>query len=250
MMAGGQQMASFMAEGGATGAEQYSGFLFEGRMEGQNYDNTVIYSTFGGDEHRYYGFMGDLLAYFGFDFDGGINAGAPEQCTWVGIPASSPCTSVRLQYGPTYSLVQHAIDFCGAPLGGPQAIYRALVDYAGDPGFAALETVFGMPVSHFAATWVLMLYIDDRQMGPALTKFQFPNWNLRSLEDAWATPAAQLTPRARGFADFQDDLSVRGGSFALFNLSGAGRSATAIQATDQQGEPLPSAFQISIVRVE
>ena len=69
MAAGGEFMTSFMAEGGATAAEEFVGFEYEGRMDGQNYDNSAIYTAFGADPNGYYGFMGDLLAYFGFDFN-------------------------------------------------------------------------------------------------------------------------------------------------------------------------------------
>ena len=51
-------MTSFMAEGGATFAEQFVGFEYEGRMDGQNHDNSAIYTAFGADSHRYYNFLG------------------------------------------------------------------------------------------------------------------------------------------------------------------------------------------------
>ncbi len=244
-------MTSFMAEGGATAAEQYSGFVFEGRSEGQNYDTSVIYPAFGADPHGYYGFMSDFVAYFGHDFMGGRNENAPEQCSWVGTAgeSSGPCSGVRLVYGITFSLVQHAIDFYGAGLGGPQAIHQAFVDYTGVPGFAAIESVFGMSMSDLMASWAPMLYIDDRFVAPSLDGYQFLNWDLRSVEAAWGA-GADLLPRARGFGDFQDDVSVRSASTAFFDVSGAGRDATAIRVTDQAGAALPATFQVFIVRVE
>ncbi|MBT8487424.1 MAG: hypothetical protein HKN72_11200 [Gemmatimonadetes bacterium] len=249
---GGQFMSSFMAEGGATAAEQYSGFAFEGRGEGQNYDNTVIYPAFGGDPHGYYQALGDLVAYFGHDFASGRNADAPEQCSWVGTAGetSGPCFGPRLVYGVTFSLIQHAIDLYGAGLGGPQAVQRALVDYTGGAGFQTLAAVFGVPVAELMATWAPMLYIDDRFVDPLLDDFQFPNWNLRSLEDAWGAAEAALQPRARTFGDFMDDVSVRSASTAFFDVSAASRPATAIGLTDLAGQDLPGTFQVFIVRVQ
>lgn len=251
LAAGGQFMTSPMAEGGATAAEQYSGFQFESRSEGQNYDNTIIYEAFGADPHTYYGFMGDFVAYFGHDFAGGRNANAPEQCTWVGSAGveSPPCSGGRLPYGITFSVLQHAIDLYGAALGGPQAIHRAIVDHAGAPGFAAIEAVFGVTMEDLLAHWAPMLYIDDRFGDPSLDEFQFLNWDLRSLEAAWG-PESELLPRARTFGDFSDDVSVRSASTAFFDVSGAGRPATAIRVTDQADEALPGTFQVFIVRVE
>lgn len=249
---GGQFMTSFMAEGGATAAEQYSGFVFEGRGEGQNYDNTVIYQAFGGDPHGYYQALGDLVAYFGHDFAGGRNAGAPEQCSWVGTAGqtSGPCSGPRLVYGVTFSLIQHAIDLYGAGLGGPKAVQRAIVDYTGGSGFETLAAVFGVSVAELMATWAPMLFIDDRFADSRLDGFQFPNWNLRSLEDAWGASEAALQPRARTFGDFMDDVTVRSASTAFFDVSAAARPATAIAVTDFAGQDLPGTFQVFIVRVQ
>ena len=252
MAAGGSFMASFMAEGGATAAQEFVGFEYESRMDGQNYTADVIYETLGADPNSYYTFLQDLLGYFGYDFIDSSIPGAPEQCTWVGSESdgtAGPCNfAARLRYGPTWSLVRHGIDLYGA--GDTRAVHRALVDYSGAPGFAAIETVFGQTIGHMMAVWGAMLYVDDRFVDPALDMFQFANWNLRDLEDVWASPAARLTPRARAFADFQDDFSVRAASSAFFDLSGTGRPATAVRIRDQSGNLLPDFFQIWIVRVE
>ena len=253
MAVGGQFMTSFMAEGGATFAEQFVGFEYEGRMDDQNYDNSAIYTALGADPHGYYRFLADLLGYFGFDFDNGTVPGAPEECTFVGSAddgTAGPCSSAaRLPYGPSYSLVQHALDNYGASLGGAKVVHRALVDHAGAAGFAALEAVFGMTIAQIMASWAPMLYIDDRFTTPVFDMYQFKNFNLRSLEDAW-NASARLTPRSRAFADFQDDFSVRAASSAFFDLSGAGRPGTAVRIQDQNGNPLPDFFQVWIVRVE
>ena len=204
MAAGGSFMTSFMAEGGATAAQEFVGFEYESRMDGQNYTADVIYETLGADPNGYYSFMGDLLGYFGYDFIDGSIPGAPEQCSWVGSDSdgtAGPCNlASRLRYGPTWSLVRQGIDLYGA--GDTRAVHRALVDYTGAPGFAAIETVFGKTIGEMMAVWAAMLYVDDRFMDPALDMFQFANRNLRTLEDAWTSTAARLTPRARSFADF------------------------------------------------
>jgi hypothetical protein len=125
-----------------------------------------------------------------------------------------------------------------------------LVDYTGTPGFAALESVLGQSMGQMMADWAAMLYIDDRFTDPALDAFQFANWDLRNLEEVWGSSAALLTPRARGFADFEIDLSVRAASNGFFDISGARRSATAVRIRDQSGNFLPAFFQVWIVRVE
>ena len=255
MAVGGSFMTSFMAEGGATAAQEFVGFEFESRSDGLNYGADVIYPP-SADPNSYYGFMGDLVAYFGFDFTNKISiSGTPEECTWVGSAddgTAGPCDfASRLPYGPTWSLVRHAIDRYGASLGGTQSVHRALVDYSGSTAdFGAIETVFSQTIGQMMADWAAMLYVDDRFTDSALDRFQFLNWDLRSLEDAWTPPASRLAPRARAFADFQDDFSVRAASSAFFDLSGTGRPATAVRIRDQSGNLLPDFFQVWIVRVE
>ncbi len=50
--------------------------------------------------------------------------------------------------------------------------------------------------------------------------------------------------------DFEIDLSVRAASNGFFDISGTGRSATAVRIRDQSGNFLPAFFQVWIVRVE
>ena len=248
----GEFMTAFNAEGGATAAQEFVGFAFEIRSDGMNYGADAIYVSQGADPNGYYGFMGDLIAYFGYDFTDKISiTGAPEQCTWLGVDGETgPCDfATRLRYGVPWSLVRHGIDLYGASLGGASGVHGALVDYSGPAGFAAIETVFGKTMGQMMAVWAAMLYIDDRFVDPALAMFQFANWDLRSLESAFASPAA-LSPRLRGFADFQDDFSVRAASNAFFEISGTGRPATAVRIRDQSGNLLPGFFQVWIVRVE
>ena len=247
----GEFMTSFNAEGGATAAQEFIGFAYEGRSDGLNYGADAIYPP-SADPNSYYGYMGDLIGYFGYDFTNKISiSGVPEQCTWLGEDgATGPCDfATRLRYGVPWSLVRHGIDLYGASLGGTRGVHRALVDYSGAAGFAAIETVFGKTMGQMMAIWAAMLYVDDRFVDPALDMFQFANWDLRSLEGGFQSPAA-LSPRARGFADFQDDFSVRAASSAFFDLSGAGRPGTAVRIQDQNGNPLPDFFQVWIVRVE
>ena len=174
----GEFMTAFNAEGGATAAQEFVSFAFEGRSDGLNYGADAIYVSQGADPNGYYGYMGDLIAYFGYDFTDKISiTGAPEQCTWLGVDGETgPCDfATRLRYGLPWSLVRHGIDLYGASLGGATGVHRALVDHAGAAGFAAIETVFGKTMGQMMAIWAAMLYIDDRFVDPALAMFQFAN---------------------------------------------------------------------------
>ena len=250
LAAGGQFMASWMAEGLATAAQELVGLGLLGLPEEQNYGPGVTYPTFGADPRFFFSYVGDWLGYFGFDFEGGHAQDAPELCTWVGSTNANPgpCTSQnRLLYGVPWSLIKHAIDrhFPGAD--NQKQILHAFSDYAGAPGFAALEAVLGRSVATLMAEWAPVLYIDDRYNAPA---FQMANWNVRAIAAVWATPNAELQPRIRGFGDFLDQVSIRGGSTAFYEVSGVGRPAFALRIRDPVGGALPPSVTAWVVRVE
>ncbi len=68
--------------------------------------------------------------------------------------------------------------------------------------------------------------------------------------DASKTPTARPQPRERGFASFNDAVKVRGASTACFRISGAGRPATAIRASDVGGANLPGTMRLWILRLQ
>jgi hypothetical protein len=251
---GGQFMASWMAEGLATAAQEVAGFSLLGLQDGQNYGPNRVYSTHGADPRRFFGYANDLLAYWGFNFAGGHIAGAPETCTWVGAPGGAgsnpgPCASAgRIVYGVPWSLIKHTID---RRLGGPanqKQVLRAFSEYAGPSGFAELEAVLGQSIATLMAEWAPVLYLDDRY--PAATQFQLANWNLRTIAAAWQTPNAELIPRIRGFADFSDEVALRAGSSAYYEVSGAQRPATALRVRSPAGDAAPAGIQVWVVRVQ
>jgi hypothetical protein len=250
---GGQFMSSWLAEGLATAAQEVAGFSLLGLQDGQNYGPNRVYSTFGADPRGFFSYQNDLLAYWGFNFAGGHVPGTPEECTWVGNPTTAggnpgPCSSAgRIIYGIPWSLIKHTID---RHLGGPanqKEILRAFSEYAGPSGFPELEAVLGRPIGTLMAEWAPMLYLDDRY---PVAQFQLANWNLRAIAAAWQTANAELLPKIRGFDDFSDDLSLRAGSSAYYEVSGANRPATAVRVRSPAGDAAPATIQIWVVRVQ
>ena len=108
--------------------------------------------------------------------------------------------------------------------------------------------MLGQPIATLMAEWAPMLYLDGRF--PTLTAFQNPSWNLRDIAAVWQTPNADLVTRSRAFADFSEDVMVRGGSFALYELSGANRPATTVRARSRGSRETPAAVSIWAVRVQ
>jgi hypothetical protein len=254
---GGQFMVSWLAEGLATSAQEVAGFQVLGLQNGQNYGRARIYPQLGADPRTFFNHMSDLLAYFGYDFGsapGSHRAGAPEECSWVGNTAAGgtpgPCAfATRILYGVPWSLIKNAIDrYHGGPA-GQKAILRAFSDRRGSPagGFADLQAVLGRPITTLIAEWAPVLYLDDRY--PA-AGFQLANWNIRDIAAAWQTPNAELMPRVRAFAGFTDAFNVRAASAGYYEISGAGRPATALRFRDAAGKVLPTFVVVWIVRVQ
>lgn len=254
MAVGGQFMASYVAEGLATAAQEVIGFLILGLQQGQNYGRNQVYASFGADPRGFFTFVsGDHAAYFGHNFQNGRIGAAPEECTWVGGASTTggnpgPCAfSSRLSYGVPWGLIKHALDrHLGGPAGQKQ-VFKAFNDHPGPTGFAELEAILGRPAATLLAEWAPMLYLDDRY--PAAAQFQKANWNLRNVVGAWGVNA-DLLARLRGFESFADNLSVRAGSSAYYEVSGANRPATVFRVRDQAGNAPPAIIQIWVVRVQ
>jgi hypothetical protein len=250
-LAGGQFMASWLAEGLATGSEEALGLHVLGLQQGGNYGQNAVYASRGADPRMFFGHVGDLLAYFGFNFANGRNAGAPEECSWVGSTSAGnpgPCSfATRLLYGVPWSIIKHTIDRQPGGAANQKQFLRAFSNRVGPPGFADLEAVFALPISTILAEWAPMLYLDDRY--PA-AGFQLLNFNIRNVAAAWNSPNADLVARMHGFGSFTSAFTLRAGSSSYHEISGANRPATAIAVRDGEGNPLPNFLQVWIVRVQ
>jgi hypothetical protein len=242
-------MSLWEAEGQATLAEEIMGHAQTGRQPRQNYGANVIFPP-EGQTPWYLNAFGSLVTYYGF-LDRDVKApNAPEQCTWLALPAQqpgAPCASGTI-YGPPWSLLRWLSDHHGARFpGGESGLHQALIQNR-FAGFVTIEEVIGQPVDRLLAQWAAMLYVDDRVPG-AQAELTLPSWNLFDFEGA-IVPAAHLQPRQRGFTNFSDDVSVRAASTAYFRVSAPNRPATAIRVRDQAGAPLPAIMQVWIVRLQ
>jgi hypothetical protein len=240
----------FHAEGGATYAEEVVGHEVEGNQAGQNHGFNVAFNEDGSQSAFWYaGGFADLVFYFGGkpnnqDQSSQIE-GAPEECSWLD-DLDDQCLSRPSFYGVTWSLLRWIADQFYA--GDEDTLMKGLID-SNLTGFALLEAFAGMPAEEFLPYWAATLYLDDREAGldPML---RFTSWDLVDIfESGGLVETGRLIPRARGFTDFTDLLSVRGGSSGYFRVSGASQPATSLFVSSPVGGPLPSHVQVWVVKI-
>ncbi|HEX6589862.1 MAG TPA: Ig-like domain-containing protein [Longimicrobiales bacterium] len=248
---GGHTRAVWESEGQATFIEEVVGFAAQGRSAGNDYGAAIMLNDPATDSISWYvGHLIGLATYVGWNGDQtGQIEGAPEQCSWLVRPPNGPCINdARLVYDVPKSLLRYISDQFGpSHPQGEKGVQLALLQSSAS-GYAAVEDVTGLPIGTVLARWAASLYLDDRfpNLDPVL---ETSTWD---MFDVWTgiRTNARLTPRARSYASFSDDFSVRGGSTAYFEVSGASRPPVAMNVTTQTGASLPGFMQVWIVRAE
>jgi len=159
-------------------------------------------------------------------------------------------------YGSGWSLVRWSIDHFASSEAG---FLRALTQEPRLSGLRNLEARTGRTWPQLLGSWSLALAVDDQpQFTVSDPLLRFPSWNLR---DAFAglnrdfpnvyTRAYPLGIRPVVFGNATVDVpAVRGGSAAIFDLSGAsaGRQVVELRAVGG-GDPAPT-LRLGIVRVQ
>ena len=245
-------MSIWEAEGQATLAEEVNGYAALGLGPNQNLGGAIAFNTPPLAPTAWFvdPFV-DLALYYGFETRDTKVAGAPEECSWLGLESQGndgPCISGREVYGVPWSFLRWLTDqYASAFPGGAQGFHKRLID-SDFAGFANVTSALGVPIDVLLTQWSAALYADDRVpgMNPKLT---FPSWNLVNIESG-LVQSARLKPRDRPFGAFSDQVSVRGGSTAYFLVSGTGRSATGIRVRDLSDGPLPNDMRVWVVRLQ
>jgi hypothetical protein len=244
-------MASFVAEGQATLAEEIVGHTVLGNDTGQNLSADVAFDF--GETQVYPWYIApffDLVFYFGFP--GSLTdpriGGTPQECTWIDADVEHPCGGRPLWYGVTWSFLRWASDVYGAELGGEPAFQKALID--GDlSGFDNLEEALaglgeGTLEDHLAR-WAATLYMDGRP--GASPENSLSSWDLLDVEQA-VVESAWLHPTEHGFTDFSETLTLRDPSTAFFLVGGFGATSHTLRIAGASGGDLGSNVQVWLVR--
>jgi hypothetical protein len=163
-------------------------------------------------------------------------------------------------YGSGWSLVRWAADQYATS--GEAAFFRALVQEPVLIGTQNLEARTGKPMAEMGLDWAMTLYLDDMPgFTPQRTQLTFPSWNLRDLYAGMRTDfcdligsycaSPPLTPRAVAFGNFTSTVDLlRGGSTALFELSGTQTLPQILELRGVGAQPLPTSLRVQIVRTQ
>ena len=235
-------------EGGATLAEQLVAYRVFGHGSGQD----MGWSEFSSGLSWYQNWAVDLAHFFGWDSSGdgsGRVEGAPERCSWIGLPREGndgPCRgSSRAVYGVPSVLLRYAMDRWGDDYpGGEQALMTRLTQ---SPwvGYAALEEVSSWPIEQILADFYVSLWLD-LYGGDA---DGMASWDLadiwsRLAENRWLVPYTSSSSRLRR------DWRVRAGStFYLRWTPGGPRGPTSVKVTTPGGGPAPGHVSVWALRI-
>lgn len=168
-------------------------------------------------------------------------------------------TDDQTYYGSGWAFLRWAVDHYGTT---ESAFLRALTTSTAR-GVANLSALTGRPIEEMLTDFGLSLALDDRT-GFTATRPQhtMPSWNVPDMFNGLATDfpsqcngpcflAAPLAKRTIAFGDFSVAVpGVRGGTLAVFELSGTQVGKQLVELSSSSGGVPASNLRFSIVRVE
>ncbi|MFN2422113.1 MAG: hypothetical protein ABR527_12195 [Gemmatimonadota bacterium] len=123
-------LARWQAEGQAMLAEELVSFHLRGRTTGANYGPEVLFDE--NPQAWHARSFDDLFGDYGFRTPTLRVTGAPEQCSFLGVPDEGnkgPCIG-NMAYGVSWALFRWLSDQFGPALGGEAAMHQAIIENA------------------------------------------------------------------------------------------------------------------------
>jgi hypothetical protein len=157
-------------------------------------------------------------------------------------------------YGSAWAFVRWVIDQHAA---SDAAFLKPLTQEGTLTGLANISARVDRPFGELLGDWSLAMAVDDY---PNLTvlrqQLTFPSWQTRDIflalnRDFPGFPrSVPLATRLVPYGTFAIDVTVRGGTAAIFELSGVQTSTQLLELRTSTGGPPPDNMRIAIVRVQ
>src|SRR5262249_33577237 len=165
----------------------------------------------------------------------------PETQAPIGVDASDDDLATR---GAIWSFLRYTAD--RLPVGADSAFWFNLVN-SRTSGLANLTNVLGTQPGPLIHDWATSVFLDDDAPNVAPRYLQ-PSWNSRSILSGGgtSTPFPLLTRTLSDNAQVSLNIVGYGVSFLRFSVP-SGQDA--LLTVTSNGQPLPSAMQLSVVRV-
>ena len=157
-------------------------------------------------------------------------------------------------YGSAWAFVRWVIDQHAA---SDASFLKPLTQDGMLTGLANVTARAGRPFSELLAGWSLAMAADDYP-GLAVSSplTTFPSWQTRDIflalnRDFQGFPrSVPLATRMVQFGAFGTDVAIRGGTAAIFELSGVQTAPQLLELRTSTGGPPPENIRIAIVRVQ
>jgi hypothetical protein len=160
-------------------------------------------------------------------------------------------------YNTTWSLLRYAIDRFGTS----DASFMTALTNSTQTGIANILSVAGTTIDQLIGGWGLALVADDYPGMPTTNNVaQFQTWNLRSIyaglnasptwSGSYPTPFP-IKPTLVNFGSFDtDNVSIRGGAHAFYEISGNATSEQMLRIRSASGGPVSPDVRLAIVRLQ
>ena len=247
MLRFGDMKTNWELEGGANLAEQLVAY----RLFGHGSNRNLGYEEFQTGRYWYSrAWVSDMAAFFGWDWSGdgrGRIAGAPEECTWIGLPSEGNdgrCLG-NPAYGVSSMVFRYAMDRWGRDYpGGEGALMRRLTQ-SPHSGFASLEDISGWRIEAILADFYAALWADGR----VYHTHGMTSWNLYDIFGR-LPGYAQLLPRTSSHPAFEGSWNVRAGSsFYLHWTPRGGMAPTSLKVISAAGGRVPDHISVWALRI-
>ncbi len=233
-------------EGGASLAEQLVAY----RLFGHGSNRNLGYEEFQAGRSWYLdAWVADMTAFFGWDWSGagsGRIAGAPEECTWIGLPREGNdgrCLG-NPAYGVSSMVFRYAMDRWGSDYPGGEAALMRRLTQSPHSGFASLEDVSGWRIEAIMADFYSMLWADGR----IYDAYGMTSWNLYDIFGRFPR-YAQLLPWTSSHPAFEGSWNVRAGSsFYLHWTPRGGMAPTSLKVVSAAGR-VPDHISVWALRI-